>query len=64
MDEASAQSLLGFLFVGMGWLHFVQRDREPTGRSFYLGGALLSPRARTVSAVAELATGCALLLTA
>ena len=58
------QSLLGFAFLAMGSLHFAQREREPTGRSFYLGGAVLSPRMRTVSAVAELATGCALLLTA
>jgi hypothetical protein len=57
------QALLGFIFLLLGCLHFVLRDREPQTRSGYFGAVRFSLAARTAFALAELLLGATLLLT-
>ena len=58
------QPALGVMFVLIGCVHFLLRDREPQNRSFYFGGLRIATGTRTVLALCELLLGAALLVLA
>ena len=59
------QTAVALACVAIGLVHFVQRDREqPQARSLYFNLLPYTAPVRTVLALAELAVGLALLLTA
>jgi hypothetical protein len=55
------QTAVGLACVALGCVHFVNRDRAPHTRSFYLGATTSSPVLRAALAVVELGCGLALL---
>ena len=58
------QTLVGIICIGLGCMHFADRDRARHSRSFYVGALTMSPAFRTGLAVIEVACGFALLFTA
>ena len=59
------QSVVGFACLLIGLVHFLDRDRVPTEtRSLYFNVLPRTAPIRTFMALAELVTGCALLMTA
>jgi hypothetical protein len=58
------QTAVGLVCVALGRIHFVNRDRAPQTRSFYLGAASSSPVLRATLAVVELGCGVVLLFLA
>jgi hypothetical protein len=57
------QPILGIVFIVLGSIHFLNRDRAPAGRSIFVGSMATSARARLGFACVETLIGVLLLVT-